>query len=304
MVDDDDKLSFPLDKELVKKTISKNVNARDNNYIGRYYLDENTRKKMRELLSTTSPTLVSEQDQEDFVLPTEFLDGTITASRLRIFARNKYLCHDEYDEENYDFDTGIDALNSAISFLFRCQDNKELKIEEGKRRYRGLGRCQECGQFAFGSESINCQVQLHTCSDCVYPLRRTWFDILYPQCEGCLFLHTMSSKTYAEILVSSLKYLSLGDANNSGGWLTSIYSMTAIADINFGKIDIHITSNITDWLPILFFDVCDDDAYTLFVNCNPRSKFYRWISFFEKDTWRRRGGSILTHLDDFTSLFY
>jgi hypothetical protein len=213
------------------------------------------------------------QNEHKFILPPSFRNG----ENINIKVMEKYFNFEH--KSGWDIFIGFDAIEIGINFLsekekdYSFLDSDEVRTNCFKYDFQMF--CQKCKDYS--------KKELYTYSDIVHPLRYFFFNATDTNCFDCrsfylegeeqLIDSTLDSCNLLKDLVSIIKsYLPLEQ---------SIFSMKKpVEKKEYGSstflVPTEKTSFITEWLPFSYHHGCYGIT-TLFVNCNPDSKFYETI---------------------------
>lgn len=236
-----------------------------------FSLLKNAMKKNSKLMDANIQKQMKSIDKCDhqFIVPPELRNGTVTEDHIK-----------QWLILNYGIEDGIlfgpDALK-ALEFLFKDQEDDDYDIEDGKRLVQACA-CVQCTSPIVG----------YGVCDFVYPLQKTWFGPYYGLCEVCYLFHPLEealNSILPQVLIEMIK-----------NYQRHLYTMACIDEEE--KVNIQITSSITEWLPIAYYNASYDSDLLLVTNCNPQSKFYRWIF-----TYQHEGNDCKEiHLDDLAKI--
>lgn len=232
----------------------------------------------------------------------KFNYGNITDAKNAKNAKNvkNKIVHkheDDFDIENFDhynlsfslsdsdeIFVSLSALN-GIEFLMMEQDintnhgiNKIFKYTD-ELKYCKFDNCR----------STENDIK-YFISDYVHPLKISWFPHNFMLC---------SKHFNGEEVIKILSSFLLKDLCKivHDYYYYSIYTMTRLDNsskvkmefdqIKSSKIKMEITSVITEWLPIIYAPFqSHNSTIILFLNCNPESKFYKYVfPFTHKSSW-------------------
>jgi hypothetical protein len=183
-----------------------------------------------------------------------------------------------------------DIIKSAIWLLFDDQNGKDdsynnYKIDDANFCKLVSNCCTSCKRSIENSTLLD--MVLYSCCDQVYPLQKSWFDVQKLYCSDCRFFFLENEEEILTILLTNIlpkdlvaivkTYLPLRRSALTMRKVSPLFSEEEGQKKMVVKME--TSSSLTEWFP--FFGYVENELVTLFVNCNPDSKFYSTIFYID-----------------------